>query len=141
MSDPTNSATYNQRKSAAHASKRWKRNISTLCREYTKDAVLTLVEIMTDPNQRAGDRVRAANSILDRGWGTAPVNIKVNADGMTDLSKMGEAELLAIIAENSALMNDVADGEFVDDYEAEFTDEGDEVDLDAPEQKTGKKVH
>jgi hypothetical protein len=38
-------------------------------RSYTKEALEILVRIMQDENQKASDRLRAADSILDRGWG------------------------------------------------------------------------
>lgn len=128
-----------KRSSAAKANRKWRQHISAICREYTKDAVTCLVEIMNDANGHTPSRVRAATEILNRGWGTSPVNIKVDSGGETDLSKAGDAELLAIIAEQQQALesiNDVAEMEY-DEDEDEDEEEGADDEVPMP----GKKVH
>lgn len=118
-----------QRQSAAIANRKWKQHISAIAREYTKDAVTVLVDIMGNDQMPPSARVKAATEILDRGWGKAPVNIKLDAGGALDLSALSDEALKDIIAENSALVENM-DGETVDldadDYTAYFEDPRDE---------------
>ena len=106
-----------QRMTAAAANRKWKQHISAIAREYTKDAVETLVEIMGDNQAPPSARVKAATEILDRGWGKAPVNITLNAGGELDLEALSDKVLGDIIAENLAAM----EGEQVDLDEDEYT--------------------
>lgn len=47
-------------------------------RDHTMDALETLVEIMLDKRARNFDRVRAAECILDRGWGRPNQQVEVD---------------------------------------------------------------
>lgn len=110
---------------AAQANRKWKQHISAICREYTKDAVQTLTQIMGDETMPPNARIRAASEILDRGWGKAPVNITLDAGGALDLSALSDEALKNIIAENSAIM-DALPGDEIDldqsDYAEYFED-------------------
>ena len=57
-----------------------KLNLSELAREYTNDALDTLVEVMQS-SQSDSARIAAATAILDRGYGrpTKTASIEVNA--------------------------------------------------------------
>lgn len=44
-------------------------NVRDLARTFTAEAIATLVSIMKDEDMDAGPRVRAAEALLDRGWG------------------------------------------------------------------------
>jgi len=46
-------------------------DISSLCRQYTKESIHALADIMRRPDEASASRVAAANSLLDRGWGKA----------------------------------------------------------------------
>lgn len=120
-----NSVIIEQRQTAAAANRKWKQHISAIAREYTKDAVEVLVDIMGDTGMPPSARVKAATEILDRGWGKAPVNIKLDAGGALDLSALSDEALKDIIAENSAIM-DALPGDQVDlganDYSEYFED-------------------
>lgn len=113
------------RHSAAVANRRWRKNLSALCREYTKEAVGTLVEIMRDVNAPANSRVKCAIEILDRGWGKAPVTVNVSAGGALDLSSASDDELRKIIEENTkSLMAEAEESPDEDDFAAFFEDDG-----------------
>lgn len=141
MSEP-DSALIERRRRAARGAKRWKRHITALCKEYTSDAVITLVEIMNDAQMPPSSRVKAAENILDRGWGKAPVVVKSQDGAPLDLSQASESELLKIIAENRKRIEDEGDEEeeYEDEFTAEFEDDvpDDEIDVN---HKPGKKVH
>jgi Family of unknown function (DUF5681) len=49
--------------------------VRELAREYTGEAVKTLVSIMTNPKSAPAARVSAANALLDRGYGRPPQHI------------------------------------------------------------------
>ena len=55
--------------------------VASLARECTDKAVKLLVDVVNDTTQKMADRIRAAETLLDRGWGKAPQEIKLgNAD-------------------------------------------------------------
>lgn len=47
-------------------------DIRSLARSHTKTAINTLIGIARSPKANDGARVRAAEALLDRGWGKAP---------------------------------------------------------------------
>lgn len=47
-------------------------------REHSEEALNVLVSIMNDENLKAGDRIRAAEAILDRAWGKPYQAIQVD---------------------------------------------------------------
>jgi Family of unknown function (DUF5681) len=49
--------------------------VKELAREYTAEAIQTLVSIMTNPKSTPAARVSAANALLDRGYGKPPQHI------------------------------------------------------------------
>lgn len=71
------------------------KHVRELAREYTVDAVETLVKVMKTSNSDAA-KVSAANTLIDRGWGKAEstTNINVNRN-VRDLST---AEILSLLA-------------------------------------------
>ena len=62
------------------------REVEMLARLHTSTAIDALVEIVRDRTQPAQARVSAADAILDRGWGRAPMTVAVQAseDVMSD---------------------------------------------------------
>lgn len=55
--------------------------VRELARQYTEEAVDTLAKIMRNGKEPAAARVRAAESILDRGYGKASQPIDGDGDG------------------------------------------------------------
>jgi hypothetical protein len=51
-------------------------DVKALAKEYTEEAVLTLVDIMRDDRAPASARTGAADSLLDRGWGRPTQNVE-----------------------------------------------------------------
>ena len=71
-------------------------HVRELAREHTEEAIRTLAAIMQDGKEPAAARVRAAECLLDRGWGKAEMTANVKLPrNVRDLST---EELLAIIA-------------------------------------------
>lgn len=52
-------------------------DIAALARQHAPQAIATLVEIMTDVLAPPGARLSAANSLLERGFGRAPLALNV----------------------------------------------------------------
>ncbi|MBY0356559.1 MAG: hypothetical protein K2W82_01045 [Candidatus Obscuribacterales bacterium] len=50
--------------------------ISELAKEYTEEALTTLIEIARDKKAPASARVHAASALLDRGWGKPAIHIE-----------------------------------------------------------------
>jgi hypothetical protein len=73
------------------------KDIRDLCRSHTLDAVNALIDVLNSKSSPPAARVAAANSILDRGWGKA--QIEVNAT-VTAYDKMSDIELVKLITGN-----------------------------------------
>jgi hypothetical protein len=54
--------------------------LRSLCRSYTEEAIRTIAGIMTAGQQEAS-RIRAAEILLDRGWGRAVQPVASDPDG------------------------------------------------------------
>jgi hypothetical protein len=52
--------------------------ITTLARAHTSKAIEVLVEIMGDDKAPPAARATAAQALIDRGWGKAPIQIDLN---------------------------------------------------------------
>ena len=78
--------------------------VQTLARQYTKEAIETLRDIMQNKKAPPAARGFAANSILDRGYGRPSQTIN---SGPSDkaLDQMTDAELIAIITNELKMMN------------------------------------
>lgn len=50
--------------------------VVALARQHTEEAIRNLAEIMGDPGQKGAARVKAAEVLLDRGWGKAPQTVE-----------------------------------------------------------------
>lgn len=68
---------------------RQERYIVSLAREWSEEAMNTLREIMNDREARESARIAAANSILDRAFGKAPMKVKVE-DPAGEINRLGE---------------------------------------------------
>jgi hypothetical protein len=84
-------------------------HVRELAREHTEEAIRTLAAIMQDGKEPAAARVRAAECLLDRGWGRAEMtaNVKLPKD-VRDLSR---EELLAIIGSSADADEETGEGE------------------------------
>jgi hypothetical protein len=84
-------------------------HVRELAREHTEEAIRTLAAIMQDGKEPAAARVRAAECLLDRGWGRAEMTANVKLPrNVRDLST---DELLAIIASYGDASEGTAEGE------------------------------
>jgi hypothetical protein len=83
-----------------------KATLSEVAREHTTEALETLVKIMRDEKAPAAARAVCADKILDRGWGKALQELKVeHKRNATDWTR---DELVAIINDSRASSNGAA---------------------------------
>ncbi|GLS18756.1 hypothetical protein GCM10007874_17730 [Labrys miyagiensis] len=75
------------------------RAIGELAKEFTEEAIQTLVAIMRDPTATAPARVSAADKILERGWGKAIAQVEIGRPG--DFSHLSDEELERRILEGA----------------------------------------
>jgi hypothetical protein len=61
------------------------KQLTALAREYTTSAMETLIEIMEDKSAPKSARAKAAEVILDRGWGKAPQTVNLNTNPLDNL--------------------------------------------------------
>lgn len=71
-----------------------------LCRIETKRALDVLIRLLKDRKAPIAERRKAAESIIDRGWGKPDQFLKVEADVKeVDLKKLSTTELMALLLE------------------------------------------
>jgi hypothetical protein len=56
-------------------------HIQMLAREFTEAALATLVEVMENCQELGASRVRAAECVLDRGWGRPTSTVALTGEG------------------------------------------------------------
>lgn len=83
--------------------------VTTLARQYTESAVNLLGKMVEDEKAPPAARVAAAQALLDRGWGKAPIQIDVSVKAKFDdfLREVG----IAAIYEHEHPDGEAADGE------------------------------
>lgn len=107
-------------------------HVKELARKWTTEAIGTLAEIMADKKQKASARVAAANALLDRGYGRAPVTFEDTPEAPTDLREV--ARRLAFIMNGAILRGEVIDAQAVD-----VTGEADKLAAGVAEHKERKR--
>lgn len=83
------------------------RTLASLARDYTEDSVNVLVSVVRGQMEgvKVGDQLRAAEILLDRGWGKAVSVVAMEVQDSRNLGALSRAELMVIAAGN------VIDGE------------------------------
>ncbi len=56
------------------------REVQELAKDYTEEAVMALLDVMTDERSNGSARVQAAVAMLDRGWGRPKQSVDVKVD-------------------------------------------------------------
>jgi hypothetical protein len=76
------------------------RAADSLAREHTEKAVEVLAEVMADPFAENKDRIRAAESLLDRGHGKAAqavIQLPASREQARRLAALSDDELMQIV--------------------------------------------
>jgi hypothetical protein len=76
------------------------RKLQELAREIGVEMLDVLYEVAKDPEQPGATRVAAANSVLDRGYGRAPLFQGDDPEKLCDVLAMTDAELEAILRDH-----------------------------------------
>jgi hypothetical protein len=58
--------------------------VTTLARQHTEGAISLLAKVMADEKAPPAARVTAAQALLERGWGKAPVQINLDVKARFD---------------------------------------------------------
>lgn len=66
------------------------KQVQTLARERTPEAMQTIYDIMTNPNEPAMARLKGAEIFLNYGWGKAPQVVEVNKFDSMDVEDVAE---------------------------------------------------
>jgi hypothetical protein len=76
------------------------RSADRLAQEHTETAIETLAEVMRDPFAENKDRIKAAESLLDRGHGKAAqavIQLPASREQARRLAAMSDDDLLTVI--------------------------------------------
>jgi len=76
--------------------------VTTLAKTFTTLAVSTLAEIAANRKAPAAARVTAAEALLNRAWGKAPVSADLTVRGVPDLGQQHLEALKALAAVHNA---------------------------------------
>ena len=75
-----------------------KRAFTQACQGHSKEALTTLLEVMRNKKAPAAARVKASETILDRGWGKAPQTLTVEDERdvtIFDFDKLTPEQIVA----------------------------------------------
>jgi hypothetical protein len=76
------------------------KNVDSLAREHTEQAIDVLAEVMADPFAENRERITAANSLLDRGHGKpnqAIIAVPASRQQAALLAAMSDDDLIAVL--------------------------------------------
>jgi hypothetical protein len=79
-----------------------KKTADAQARDHTEEAIGVLHDLMVDPFQEARDRIRAAESLLERGHGkavSAVISVPLEKRQRAEVAAMTDEELMAAIRE------------------------------------------
>ena len=103
------------------------RTLAAVCREYTYDAVQMLVAVVQGEEHKVGDRLKAAETLLDRGWGKATTVVHMDVNNPRTIRDLSREELQAIAHGEDASRHAHITYENEAVQEAVRTSEGEEI--------------
>lgn len=80
-------------------------DVAWLAREHTMAAIATIYEIMIDSKQPAAARIKAAELILERGYGKVPQVLELN-----EFEKMPIKDVVGYVVEAAKTLGELSDG-------------------------------
>jgi hypothetical protein len=89
------------------------RTLASYAREYTLEALETIVGVMRDANARPADRAKAAEMIIDRGWGKAVSVVHMETNDVAEIRELTRDALLAIANGHTPSLPVTIDGEIL----------------------------
>jgi hypothetical protein len=106
--------------------------VTTLARRYTEAAVSLLGKMIEDEKAPPAARVAAAQALLDRGWGKAPIQIDLNVKAKFDdfLRDIGIAVATDVIEEATGDYPDGRDDDATDQEVALLLGQGEAADVE-----------
>lgn len=89
------------------------RTLASYAREYTVEAVQVLAEVLRDPQQKACDRLKAAEYLLDRGWGKAVSVVQMEVNDTAEIRELTREALLALANGHAPALPVTIDGQVI----------------------------
>lgn len=76
------------------------RTLASIARQYTEESVMVLVQVVRGEMEgvKVGDQLRAAEILLDRGWGKAVSVVAMDVNDNRQMGTLSRAELMVIAA-------------------------------------------
>lgn len=92
--------------------------VRELAKQFTREALTTIVDLMLDPSEKGSVRLAAAEAILSRGWGRPEQSVNVTHQDVP-LQQQTTIELMRILDElKSENSNDVVEAELIEHHES-----------------------
>jgi hypothetical protein len=101
-----------------------KLSVELECQKYAQDAINALVDILNDEYAKGSDRIKAAETILSRAYGTPmqrSVQLTLDNTASTGHSQLNTRQLLQLMADKLQVSDITADYQEVDRGESEGT--------------------
>lgn len=89
------------------------RTLAAMARENTVEAIELIHSVIVDPAQKTGDRLKAAEYMLDRGWGKAVSVVQMDINDTTEIRELTRNALLAIANGHAPNFPVTIDGEAI----------------------------
>lgn len=89
------------------------KTLAQYAREHTLEAVEVIVGVVRDEQQKTSDRLKAAEYLLDRGWGKAVSVVQMEVNDTTEIRELTRDALLALANGHTPNMPVTIDGKAV----------------------------
>jgi hypothetical protein len=89
------------------------KTLAQYAREYTVEAVQVLAQVLRDNRHKPSDRLKAAEYLLDRGWGKAVSVVQMEVNGTTEIRELTREALLALANGHTPALPVTIDGEAI----------------------------
>jgi hypothetical protein len=89
------------------------KTLAQLAREHTVEAIELIQSVVVDPTQKTSDRLKAADHLLDRGWGKAPSFHLMEVNDTTEIQELTRDALLAIASGHAPNLPVTVDGQAI----------------------------
>ncbi len=87
------------------------KTLAQYAREHTLEAVEVIHKVLTDPNEKTQWRLKAAEYVLDRGWGKAVSVVQMDTSDSLEIRELTRDALLAIANGNLPALPVTLNGE------------------------------
>ena len=90
------------------------KTLAQVAREHTLEAIELIRGVIVDPSQKTCDRLKAAEYMLDRGWGKAVSVVQMEVNDHTEIRELTREALLALASGKAPHLPVTIDGKAVE---------------------------